>query len=97
MAVAIGAASRPPGSASRSSSPSAISTPNAIAARWPTGLTSAGCAVAVLATAATVSITAAASSSSRPESIACQDGHRSGLWCDDVMAAPPAPALTRCR
>ncbi len=48
--------------------------------------------VAVCAIAATVSIPAAASSSSRPESMACQDDQRSVLWWA-VTAASRSQAL----
>src|ERR1035441_5243786 len=81
MSSATGADSRPPGSASRSSSPKAMNPPNATASpgsRMPR---------AECATAATTSMIAAASSSSLPESSDCQDDQRS-IGCRVVIAAP---------
>ena len=68
--IAMGAASRPPGSASRSSSPNAMKPPKASAARqlmWWVLM-----ARAEPANAAVTSMAAADISSSRPESTACQ-------------------------
>ncbi len=76
MAVAIGAASRPPGRPSLSSSPTAMTDLNANAVRGSTTRSAA----AVCASAATTVIPTAASSSSRPESMACHDGSRSSAW-----------------
>ena len=79
----------PPGRDSRSSSPRAISAPNASAAR--------GCtrpAAAVWATAATSSTPAATTSSSCPESIDCQAGCRARCrWL--VTAGPQRLSTTR--
>ncbi|MGC1289080.1 MAG: hypothetical protein WA895_39680, partial [Streptosporangiaceae bacterium] len=71
-AVATGAASLPPCCRSLSSSPMAMTEPNAIAVCG-----SVTRAAAVCATAATTIIPPAARSSSRPESMACHDGSRS--------------------
>src|SRR5579871_4906378 len=71
-ATPIGASSRPPGRFSLSTSPTAISAPNATAI-----LTSRTPAAAVCATEATSTIPAAATSSSRPESRTCQGTRRS--------------------
>src|SRR5450432_2743186 len=63
--------------------------PNATATRTAGGWM---CTVAVCATAATVSIPAAANTSSRPESMACQDDQRSaGCWA--VITPSPSQAL----
>ena len=67
--MAIGAASRPPGRASRRSSPNAMKAPNATAGRTGGALT------ARLAKAASASMPATAISSSRPESTDCQVDH----------------------